>query len=232
MRGAVVLLALGACVSSCKSRAETERSPAQIASSLLGDHREPVQRDNSSRGVEDLSPLDSASALPAAPKQVPWQPAFCEVVPEAEQGASFSDLNVDGTCRFHYVARAECRGKADDYYAILERKLSGGYSLEVYINVEFYTGPGTYDRKVEILALVRRGLSLYRWSNQHASATLGFGEGGLSTSDPDAKQAEASTPTRVELPPIELAAEPGTATSGTITLSGSIGCKHRKRPGH
>jgi hypothetical protein len=211
MRVLALFLAVVACAS-CKSRAEPQPSPAQIASSLLG----------------DVSPLDSASALPLAPNQVPWQPAFCEVVPEAEKAGSFSDLTASGTCSFRYVGPAECRGKADDYYAIIERRLVGGYKLELYINVEYYTGPGTYDGKVEILALVRRGLSLYRWSIQHATATLGLGEGGLSTVDKDAKQAQATTPTVVQLPPVELAAEPGTPTSGTITLSGTLGCKMRR----
>jgi hypothetical protein len=199
----------------CKSRPETEKTPAQVASSL----------------VDDVSPLDTASALPLPAQQEPWDPALCDVAPEPDKGASFSDLTFAGTCPFRHRGPATCRARGDDYYAIIRRKLRDGNEVELYINVEYYTGPGTYEKKAETLVLIRRGQSLYRWSNQQGTLTLGFGEGGMSAASKRATQAQAGTPTLVDLATTDLAAEPGTPTRGTIVVSGTIGCVLKAPPG-
>ena len=210
---AAVATALAA--TSCKPRQEQAKpSPAQVASSL----------------IDDVSPLDSASAVPIRKDQTPWDLDGCRVAPERDRGASFSELTFTGTCAFEHHGPATCHAAGDDYYAVLYRPLEDGNELELYINVEFYTGPGTYDRKVEVLALVRRGTSLYRWSNEQATVTLGYGQGGLSTSDKSAAQAQGGTPTTVQLAPTVLTAQPGTATRGTLTLTGIIGCQLKKAP--
>lgn len=209
-------MALFLALSACNSRRqpEKERSPAEVASSLL----------------DDVSPLDSASAMPVVGVQDPWDPAYCEVPPEQERTASFSELEVAGTCRFVHHGAATCQARGDDFYAIVRRRLSDGNQLELYINVEFYTGPGTYDKKVEILALIKRGTSLYRWSNNQASVTLGFGQGGLSTSDKMAEQAQGGTPTTLQLTLTTLTAESGTPTRGALSLNGVIGCSMKRPP--
>jgi hypothetical protein len=187
------ILAIGLAVVSCKSKSD-KPSPAAVTSSL----------------TEDLSPVDSASAIPLAPKQEPWSPKFCEPAPETEAGNN--DLTVSGTCAFKQHVLASCRARGDDYYSIVRRKMVDGHELEIYLNLEFYTGPGTYEKKVEIIALMRRGLSLYRWSNMSTTATA------LLEGD------EKETPTVVKLVPTELKPEPGTMTTGTITLEGTIRC--------
>lgn len=187
-----LVLALGA----CKAQAEKKPTPAEVTSSLL----------------DDVSPLDSASAMPTATGQAAWDPAFCDTAPEKERGASFSELAVTGTCNFQFTGSALCNARGDDYYAILRRKLRDGNELSIYINVEYYTGPGTYDRKVEMLALVRRGQALYRWSNTQATVTV------------------AESAMALELTPTILNAEPGTPTTGAITLAGPIGCVMKPLP--
>ena len=191
MRKRISIFVIGLALVSCKSKSD-KPSPAAVASSL----------------TEDLSPVDSASAIPVAPKQEPWSPKFCEAAPETESGKS--DLTVSGTCAFTQHALATCRARGDDYYVIVRRYMADGYELEIYFNIEFYTGPGTYEKKVEVAALMRRGLSLYRWSNMTATATVSL-EG-------DEKQ----TPTVLKLERTELKPEPGTPTTGTITLDGTI----------
>jgi hypothetical protein len=212
LRASMVILAFSGC--ECRRDATKEKPPSEIASSLL----------------PDISPLDSASAMPVVGTQQPWDPAYCEVEPEGERTASFSELAVAGACAFDYHRAAICNAAGDDFYVLLRRRLADGHELELYINVEFYTGPGTYEKKVEIVALLRRGTSLYRWSNNETSVTLGTGLGGLSTSDKMAEQGQGGTPTTVQLVPTTLAAEPGTPARGEITLRGTIGCVLKKPP--
>lgn len=181
----------------CKAKSD---KPAPVASSL----------------VEDLSPVDSASALPAPVKQEPWDPKFCEPAPETE--AANSELTVSGTCAFTQKALATCRARGDDYYSIVRRRLADGHELELYFNVEFYAAPGKYDKKVEVIALLRRGLSLYRWSNMEASVTLAL-EG-----------ADKETPTLMSFDRMELKPEPGTTTAGTITIEGKVRCVPKPLP--
>lgn len=209
--GLFVLLAL----SGCKPRKEPEKTPAEVASSLLG----------------DVSPLDTASSLPPGVGREPWDPALCDVAPEADKSASFGDLTFTGACPFHHRGPATCRGREDDYYAVIRRKLADGSSVELFLNVEFFTGPGTYEKKAELLVLIRRGQSLYRWSNMQGTATLGYAEGGVSAQGKHTEQASSPTPTLVTLSPTELAAEPGTPTRGVIGVSGTIGCVLKKTPG-
>ena len=200
--GTAVVLGLGLLAApACKSSA-TETSP------LLGD---PV-------------PLGSGAALPALPLQTPWDPTLCPPVAERQASAAFSDFTFGGTCAFRHEGRAICKARGDDFYAIVRRKLEDGSSAELFINVEYYSGAGTYEKKTEILFIIQHGQSLYRWSNMQATMTLGMEGGGLSASDKLAYNAQGPTPLVAILPPTELEAEPGTKTSGKITLSGTLGC--------
>ena len=176
--------------------------------------------------LDDPIPLGSG-ALPALPLQTPWDPALCPPLPEPAAAAAFSDFTFGGTCAFRHEGRAVCKARGDDFYAIVRRKLPDGSSAELFINVEYYIGAGTYEKNTEILFIIQHGQSLYRWSNMHATMTLGMEGGGLSASDKNAYNAQGPTPLVAILPVTELEAEPGTKTSGKITVGGTIGCAPR-----
>lgn len=208
------ILAVAAIVA-CDSKKEREKTPAEVASALVGN---------------DVSPLDVASATPAMYGE-PWDPALCDVVPEKEKSASLSDLTATGACAFVHHGTAVCSGTGDDYYALIQRRLADGSELAFHLNVEAYTGAGTYEKKSQVLVLVRRGQVLYRWSNDEGTATLGFAEGGGVSSTPHhVPDPQGATPTIVHIDPIELRAEPGTPTRGTIKLEGTIACVLKKPP--
>lgn len=197
---AVALVAVAAAASACKSSA-----------------KKPL--------LDDISPLDSAAALPVLPQPVPWNPALCPPLPEREQTAAFSDLTFAGTCAFHHAGSVACNARGDDFYAIVHRKLEEGATADLYINVEFFSGAGTYAKTTEVLFIIQRGTSLYRWSNMHASMTLGTqGGGGLSASESLAYRGQGALPLVGQLEPMVLEPEPGTNTTGTISLSGTLGC--------
>jgi hypothetical protein len=202
---AIVLLG-----TSCKGRADVQKqTPAQVTSSLVG----------------DVSPLDSAAAMiPRAGKQEPWDPTYCAVKPEPDEGASLSELTFSGTCAFHHRDPAACRAEGDDYYIILRHQLADGNEAEIFINVEHYAGAKAYEKKAEVLFLIRRNQSLYRWAKRNASVTLSFQEGGLSSADSPTDKVKERTPTVAQMPPTELVNEPGTSTSGKIVLSGTVRC--------
>jgi len=209
-----VLIAGVVVIGGCKSKPEPEKTPAQVASAL----------------VDDVSPLDQASAAPLAGVQEPWDPSTCDVVPERDKGASFSELDLHGACTFKHHGPALCKGRGDDFYALIHRKLSDGSELDLYLNVETYSGAGVYEKKGQLLVTVRRNQSLYRWSNQEATVTLGFQEGGVSSDDKNVPAAQGATPTMVTIAPVDLPAEPGTSTRGTIALAGNISCIIKKNP--
>lgn len=174
--------------------------------------------------LDELVPLGSDAALPALPLQTPWDPALCPPIAEPPAAAAFSDLTFGGTCPFRHEGRVICRARDDDFYAIVRRKLAEGATAELFINVESYNGAGTYDGTTEILFVIRYGQSLYRWSNMHASMVLGAEGGGLSVRDKTAYGAQGTIPLVARLPLTELEPEPGTKTTGKITVGGMMGC--------
>ena len=131
-------------------------------------------------------------------------PGLCPPLPEA--GASGgSDLVLTGTCAFHHSGQAYCRHVEDDFYVFVRRLLQGGRTLDLYVNVEFYRGPGPYD-SVQLMLIAQDGTTLYQWTNFHARATVESGEAAL------------------RLPEVRLATEPGMSGGGVVTASGLIRC--------
>jgi hypothetical protein len=175
---------------------------------------------------EELAPSASASAvpIPAVTWLPPWDEALCPPAPEDEGTASLSDLTLTGTCAFRHVGAAACQARGDDFYITIERKLLGGEPVILHVNVEAYTGSGVYEEKAQVVFMIRRGQALYRWANYWGTMTLGHGSAGMSPARTRAMQSNAGPPTVVEVPPIELTAEPGTPASGTITIRGAIAC--------
>jgi hypothetical protein len=174
--------------------------------------------------LEEPLPLGWDAALPALPLQMPWDPALCPPIAEPPAAAAFSDLTFGGTCAFRHEGRVICRARDDDFYAIVSRKLAEGSTAELFINVESYNGAGSYEGATEILFIIRHGQSLYRWSNMHASMVLGNEGGGISVKDKGAYAAQGTIPLVARLPLTELEPEPGTKTTGKITVGGMMGC--------
>ena len=63
----------------------------------------------------------------------------------------------------------------DDFYAALTRKAKDGATLVIYLNVENYHGPGSYDGGQLFLA-VQKGTVIHRWSSDTVRATVGPGQ--------------------------------------------------------
>lgn len=210
-----LLLALLA-VAACDSKKQAQKSPSEVASALVGD---------------DVSPLDVASAT-ASNGDAFWDPALCDVLPEKEKAASLSDVRISGACTFTHHGIAVCNANGDDYYATFQRQLADGSTVSFFVNVEFYTGAATYEKKVQILVSVRRGDALYRWSNDEATATLGSGEGGGVSAQNlhNVPEAQGATPTILHFPPTDMTAQPGTGSRGTMKVEGTIACVLKKKP--
>jgi hypothetical protein len=63
----------------------------------------------------------------------------------------------------------------DDFYVALTRKARNGATLVVYLNVEYYNGPGSYDW-AQMLVAVYSETTIYRWTNDNVHVTVGPGE--------------------------------------------------------
>lgn len=103
-----------------------------------------------------------------------WRPEGCPPPPEDSSGPS--SLSVTGPCAFQHRGRVSCEARADDFYVSLSRKAARGATLMVYINVEKYHGPGSYDG-AEMFVGVQDKTSIYRWSGDRLTITVGPGEG-------------------------------------------------------
>lgn len=160
-------------------------------------------------GVFQSGTQDSAGRLDPQRIAPPGggQPLPSGICPPTSEpaGAAGSDLTFAGACAFHQAAAAYCRTAPDDFYAFLRRAMGAGATLDLYVNVEFYKGPGTY-RRTQALMVVQDGPTLYQWSNYDVTATV------------------ARDGRSVTLPPTELLTQPGQAGAGPERLQGSIGC--------
>jgi hypothetical protein len=125
--------------------------------------------------------------------------------PEPETDAAGSDASFTGPCAFHQAGRAYCNATQDDLYVVVQRPLPGGRTLSLYIDVEFYKGPGDY-RDAQSLLIVQEGTTLYTWSNFRTVLTVLPGQAG------------------VRLDPTDLAAEAGRAGSGVERMNGMLAC--------
>jgi len=153
------------------------------------------------------NPPATPSVAPVGPIPL-WQVGQCpdpEPVP-----AQASNLTFSGVCNFSQTGALTCNAAADDFYLYTRRTLASGLPVVFYINVESYHGPGTYNDNVQVLMTIQDGRGLYRWSDYHGAMTVGPGER-----------------TATLLKTAVMQPEPGTPTSGTEFVSGTIGCGGR-----
>jgi hypothetical protein len=107
-------------------------------------------------------------ANPAATSE--WRPAGCP--PPSEDSPGPSTLKVTGPCAFEHRGTFSCEALHDDFYISASRKATGRASLMVYINVERYKGPGTY-QGAEMFIGLQDATSINRWSSDQVSITIG-----------------------------------------------------------
>ncbi|HLH68389.1 MAG TPA: hypothetical protein VKY90_05035 [Candidatus Dormibacteraeota bacterium] len=150
-------------------------------------------------GVSELDPeaVGEGSGMPL--------PAGLCPPPPEPSGASGSDFTVDGPCAFHQVGRVYCRTAGDDFYLLLHRSLPEGRTLDLYLDVEYYAGPGTY-RETQVLLLIQDKTTIYTWSNFRSVATV----------EPRGAA--------VQMPRTELLPEAGRGGDGTEVVVGRLGC--------
>ena len=128
----------------------------------------------------------------------------CPPLPEAADAAG-SNADLSGPCAFHQAGRAYCNATADDLYVVVQRALPSGRTFDLYIDVEFYKGPGAY-RDAQTLLIIQEGTTLYTWSNFRTNVTVLPREAG------------------VRLERTDLSPEAGRAGAGVESLSGTLAC--------
>ena len=160
----------------------------------------------------------------ASPKDAgpPWVRSYCAPLPEPTGTASFSDLTMTGECTMHTSLPVQCLALADDFYFTMVRPLEGGRSIELFVNVESYSGPGEYEHKAEVRILLKDKATLYQWVHYQTSVTLGSAE--LAGATGTFKSSAPPPVNFVVLKPTQLYAAPGTPASGFIDLSGTAVC--------
>src|SRR5207247_2425686 len=140
-----------------------------------------------------VRPPKQTAAVP--PAQLPvaefvWRPNLCPPPPEPSGGPS--TFVATGACSFRHQGVMDCTTTKDDFYLEVTRPAARDATLLILVNVERYTGPGTYD-KAEVLVGVADAGYNFRWFSDGAHVTVGEGE----------KFAEIR-PVRLEpLPPVE-----------------------------
>jgi hypothetical protein len=171
-----------------------------------------------------LRMADSGAVVWASPPDAgaPWVTGMCKPRPEPDLPASFSDLTFSGECALHMALPVKCLAQGDDFYVAADRPLEGGRSLELFMNVESFSGAGEYEHKVEVRVIVKEGATLYQWVHYQVTASLGTSERAGATGS--FRTQSAAPVTFLQLPAVSLYAAPGTATTGFITLEGTIGC--------
>ena len=131
-----------------------------------------------------------------------WRPELCPPPPEPSGGPS--TLVATGACAFRQQGTMECTSTEDDFILQMTRPAAREANLLIYVNVDKYHGPGTYDG-AEMLVGVQEGEQNFRWFSDALHVTVGPGE----------KFAELS-PARLEALP------PGDETQ--ITVGGTLWC--------
>ena len=134
----------------------------------------------------------------------PWKRENCKLVPEATGGQS--DFSATGPCAFTQTANVACRSLTDDMHALFVRKAKGEGTVSVYINVESYKGPGSYN-DTQMFITYENGSSYYHWGSDSVHVTVTRGE------------------KSVILPRNELIAEP--PNTGVEMVSGTLRCGAR-----
>jgi hypothetical protein len=91
----------------------------------------------------------------------------CPIPAEGTPGPS--RFTAAGPCAFQHQGRFTCEALGDDYYISMTRKAAGGSTLMVYINVEYFRGPGEYKRAQMFLS-VQDKKNIYRWSSDDVAS--------------------------------------------------------------
>lgn len=155
-----------------------------------------------------------------------WHPEACPPPPEDAPGPS--TLTVAGPCAFEHHGAVSCEVNGDDFLITMTRPAAGGAKLMIYINVEQYHGPGSYEGAQMFMGVQDKTL-IYRWSSDTVSITVG----------PDETSAELPT-TRIEAEPLLIDCS-GPMTNydcsgrgdmplleaSTAVLSGTLRCAER-----
>jgi hypothetical protein len=152
------------------------------------------------------SPLPSFSPPPPPPSRAPV-PLRCSP-PSAEPASapSGSALTFSGMCNFTEASRVACSSQPDDFIFQFSRPTSDGPTIYFQLNVEFFKGPGRYMQNVQMLFEIPDNGTMYEWDTSSGSATIDSGQRSGSISN------------------VALPADPGTPSTGTITVSGSFAC--------
>jgi len=189
-------------------------------------------------GMPGVSAVPSTPALQAvtAPPDDPSlgdPKRLLEFCPSTAETSSAAGLFMTvGSCAFQQREPVICNSLQDDFLVAFTRRAEHDANLVVYLNVEFYHGPGSYDH-VEMFETLQSGENIYRWSNDRARATVGPGE------------------TFLTVPETELEAEPmlmnctntlgpatnyqfqcgrrGPAMLASVTFSGKLQCAPRSK---
>jgi len=104
---------------------------------------------------------------------VEWRPEFCVPIDEAPGGKS--TLVATGPCPFQHHGDVSCHANTDDFYLVGSRKTKLGATLMIYINIEHYSGPGSYDG-AQMYVAIQGEQAVYRWANDSIRISVSKGE--------------------------------------------------------
>jgi hypothetical protein len=131
--------------------------------------------DDPARSVKIISQPPVPMVTAFLPPRGPDRNSLPEFCPPAEDSPGPGSFFAKGPCEFRQSSPARCQASTDDFIVAIPRKAKNGGSLVVYLNVEQYHGPGSYD-KAQLFVAVQGETTLYRWSNEDVHATVGPGE--------------------------------------------------------
>jgi hypothetical protein len=147
-------------------------------------------------------PLLASSPATAPTTTAPAPAATCTT--RTSPGAA-SALRLGGACTGELTDAFGCVAAVDDLYLTGRRQLDPAHVLYLTLNVESYRQhPGDYAGAQAVLQ-VTGPVTVERWSNYGVGVHI---------------NADRS----VVVPSTELSADPGTGSSGAVTVAGSIGC--------
>jgi hypothetical protein len=147
--------------------------------------------------------VSSPTTLPPGSSPAPQTaPARCEL---GGSPPGPSGLRMSGACGGELTEPFGCVSAVDDLYLTGRQRVDATHILYLTVNIEkYHQRPGDYAGAQAVIQLTGP-VSVDRWSDYSVGVHV---------------NADGS----VDVPTSELAADPGTGSGGTITISGSIGC--------
>jgi hypothetical protein len=146
--------------------------------------------------------LTSAPAVADPPLQHAHLPA-CSVG-DAEGSSA---LVLAGSCAGRLSGGFRCVNEGEVQAVAVRRRLPAGRTLYLTIVIPEFEGPGVYAQDDVSAQVVGRGAATLRWTNLN-----------------DGVEIDATRPGVYALEPGALLPDPGTPTSGVITISGRVRC--------